>query len=303
MQKKFMLALILFVSFTSVFSQSKYEWKEAVSGGYTYKYVANDPMQARYYTLKNGLTVILSVNKDEPRLQTFIATKAGSKNDPADHTGLAHYLEHMLFKGTDQYGTKDWSQEKPLLDQIESLYEVYNHTTDVEKRKMIYHQIDSVSGKAATYSIANEYDKMMSNIGAKGTNAFTSFEQTVYVDDIPTNQIDKWLTIEAERFRNPILRLFHTELEAVYEEKNIGMDEDDTKVFETLFSSLFTNHNYGKQTTIGTIEHLKNPSLIAIKDFYNKNYIPNNMAIILAGDLDPDATIKKIDEHFSYMQA
>jgi hypothetical protein len=303
MQKKFMLALVLFISFTSVFSQNKYEWKEATSGGYTYKYVANDPMQARYYTLKNGLTVILSVNKDEPRLQTFIVTKAGSKNDPADHTGLAHYLEHMLFKGTDQYGTKDWSQEKPLLDQIESLYEVYNHTTDIEKRKVIYQQIDSVSGKAATYSIANEYDKMMSNIGAKGTNAFTSFEQTAYVNDIPTNQIDKWLTIEAERFRNPVLRLFHTELEAVYEEKNIGMDEDDTKVFETLFSSLFTNHNYGKQTTIGTIEHLKNPSLIAIKDFYNKNYIPNNMAIILAGDLDPDATIKKIEEHFSFMEA
>lgn len=303
MQKKFMLALVLFISFTSVFSQNKYEWKEATSGGYTYKYVANDPMQARYYTLKNGLTVILSVNKDEPRLQTFIVTKAGSKNDPADHTGLAHYLEHMLFKGTDQYGTKDWSQEKPLLDQIESLYEVYNHTTDIEKRKVIYQQIDSVSGKAATYSIANEYDKMMSNIGAKGTNAFTSFEQTAYVNDIPTNQIDKWLTIEAERFRNPVLRLFHTELEAVYEEKNIGMDEDDTKVFETLFASLFTNHNYGKQTTIGTIEHLKNPSLVAIKDFYNKNYIPNNMAIILAGDLDPDATVKKIEEHFSFMEA
>ncbi len=303
MQKKFMLALILFISFTSVFSQNKYAWKEATSGGYTYKYVDNDPMQARYYTLKNGLTVILSVNKDEPRLQTFIVTKAGSKNDPADHTGLAHYLEHMLFKGTDQYGTKDWSQEKPLLDQIESLYEVYNHTTDVAQRKLIYQQIDSVSGKAATYSIANEYDKMMSNIGAKGTNAFTSFEQTAYVNDIPTNQLDKWLTIEAERFRNPVLRIFHTELEAVYEEKNIGMDEDDTKVFETLFASLFTNHNYGKQTTIGTIEHLKNPSLLAIKDFYNKNYIPNNMAIILAGDLDPDATIKKIEEHFSFMQA
>ena len=303
MHKKFLLGLVLLISSTFAFSQIKYDWKQSNSAGYDYRFVENDPTQARYYTLKNGLTVILSVNKEEPRLQTLIATKAGSKNDPADHTGLAHYLEHMLFKGTDKYGTKDWAKEKPLLTQIENLYELYNHTTDIEKRKNIYHQIDSVSGVAATYSIANEYDKMMSNIGAKGTNAFTSFEQTVYVNDIPTNQLDKWLTIEAERFRNPVLRIFHTELEAVYEEKNIGMDEDDTKVFEILFSALFPTHNYGTQTTIGTIEHLKNPSLIAIKDYYNQNYVPNNMAIILSGDLDFDATIKKVDEHFSYMQS
>ena len=286
-----------------VSAQSKYEWKTASSNGFTYKYVSNDPMQARYYTLSNGLTVILSVNKEEPRLQTLIATKAGSKNDPADHTGLAHYLEHMLFKGTDKYGSKDWSKEKPQLDIIEKLYEQYNSTKDDAKRKEIYHAIDSVSGYASTFAIANEYDKMMSNIGAKGTNAFTSFEQTVYVNDIPNNQIDKWLSIEAERFRNPVLRIFHTELEAVYEEKNIGMDDDDTKVFETLFAELFKKHNYGLQTTIGTIEHLKNPSLIAIKEYFEKNYVPNNMAIIIAGDINPDELIVKINEKFSYMKS
>ncbi|MEI6312752.1 MAG: insulinase family protein [Bacteroidota bacterium] len=296
------ISILSFICFIAI-AQNKYEWKEASANGYTYKYVANDPMQARYYTLKNGLTVILSVNKDEPRLQTLIATKAGSKNDPADHTGLAHYLEHMLFKGTDKYGSKDWDKEKPQLEIIEKLYEKYNSTKDEAGRKTIYHIIDSVSGYASTYAIANEYDKMMSNIGAKGTNAFTSFEQTVYVNDIPSNQIDKWLTIESERFRNPILRLFHTELEAVYEEKNIGMDDDDTKVFETLFAELFKKHNYGLQTTIGTINHLKNPSLVAIKEYYNKNYVPNNMAIIIAGDINPDEIIAKIDSKFSYMQS
>ncbi len=295
----FVLSIVLFIAQ----AQTKYEWKQATSNGYTYKYVANDPMQARYYTLKNGLTVILSVNKEEPRLQTLIATKAGSKNDPADHTGLAHYLEHMLFKGTDQYGSKDWSMEKPQLDIIENLYEQYNSTNVESKRKEIYHRIDSVSGYASKFAIANEYDKLMSNIGAKGTNAFTSFEQTVYVNDIPTNQIDKWLAVEAERFRNPVLRIFHTELEAVYEEKNIGMDDDDTKVFETLFAELFKSHNYGLQTTIGTIEHLKNPSLKAIKEYYNKNYVPNNMAMIIAGDINPDEMIAKIDANFSYMKS
>lgn len=279
-----------------------FQWKEATSNGYKYKYVTNDPTSARYYTLKNGLTVILSPTNKDPRIQAYIATKAGSKTDPADHTGLAHYLEHMLFKGTDKFGSKDWSKEKPLLDQIDALYEKYNKTQDEAKRKEIYKEIDKVSGEAAKYAIANEYDKMMAGMGADGTNAFTSFEQTVYTEDIPANVIDKFLAVQAERFREPVLRLFHTELEAVYEEKNRSLDDDGDKVFDTMFANLFPNNNYGKQTTIGTIEHLKNPSLHAIRDYYNNFYVPNNMGVILSGDFNPDEVIAKIDKAFSYMQ-
>src|SRR5690606_17991543 len=253
--------LIVAGSFSFSFAQgSKYQWKEATENGYTYRYVSNDPSNARFYTLKNGLTVILSPDSKKPRIQTYIAVKAGSKTDPENHTGLAHYLEHMLFKGTDVFGSLDWEKEKPLLDQIDSLYAQYNRTTDEKKRKEIYKQIDKVSGEAAKYAIPNEYDKLMSAMGAEGTNAFTSFEQTVYVEDIPNNAIDKFLMVQADRFRNPILRLFHTELEAVYEEKNRGLDDDRRKTFEAMFAALFPNNNYGKQTTIGTVEHLKNPS-------------------------------------------
>ena len=266
-----------------------------------YESVAGDPMNVRIYTLKNGLKVYMSVYKDAPRVQTLIAVKAGSKNDPPDATGLAHYLEHMLFKGTDKYGALDYEKEKVELNKIESLYEVYRKTTDAGQRKKIYHQIDSISGVAAKYAIANEYDKMTASIGCKGTNAFTSFEQTVYVNDVPSNQLENWLSIESERFRNPVMRIFHTELEAVYEEKNIGLDRDDEKIWEGLFSGLFRKHTYGTQTTIGTIEHLKNPSIVEIKKYYNANYVPNNMAIILAGDFDPDKTIKMIEEKFGYM--
>jgi len=280
----------------------KYEWKTASSGGYSYKYVTNDPVKARFYTLKNGLTVILSATKKDPRIQCYVATKAGSKTDPADHTGLAHYLEHMLFKGTDKYGSLNWEKEKIQLEKINGLYEQYNTTTDEERRKAIYHEIDSVSGVAATFAIANEYDKMMSSMGAQGTNAFTSFEQTVYTDDIPANATDKYLKVQAERFRNPVFRIFHTELEAVYEEKNRTLDNDGRKVNELLFRELFKNNNYGRQTTIGTIEHLKNPSLQAIRNYFNTYYVPNNMGVILSGDFDPDAMIKKVDEAFSYMQ-
>lgn len=268
---------------------------------YQYTSVEGDPLQARTYVLKNGLTVIISVNKSEPRIQTFIATKAGGKHDPATNTGLAHYLEHMLFKGTDQFGTKDFAREKALLDNIEALYEEYNHTTDEAKRKQIYHAIDSVSGLAAKYAIANEYDKLMASIGAKGTNASTWPERTVYVNDIPQNQLEKWLTVESERFRNPVLRLFHTELEAVYEEKNIGLDDDGLKVYEATLASLFKNHTYGTQTVIGTVEHLKNPSLKEIRKYYETYYVPNNMAFILAGDVDPDEAVALIDKYFGWM--
>ena len=295
----FVLLLLMNVA---TFSQSKYEWKEATSGGYTYKYVTNDPDKARFYTLKNGLTVILSATNKDPRIQCFIATKAGSKTDPANHTGLAHYLEHMLFKGTDKYGSLDWTKEKPELDKIDALYEEYNHTTDPELRKAIYHRIDSVSGVAAKFAIANEYDKMMSSMGAQGTNAFTSFEQTVYTDDVPSNAADKYLKVQGERFRNPQFRIFHTELEAVYEEKNRGLDNDARKVQEKLFAELFKNHNYGRQTTIGTIEHLKNPSLEEIRKYFHTYYVPNNMAVIMSGDFDPDVMIKKVDATFSYMK-
>lgn len=292
----------LIICFCQNINAQNYKWSQANSAGYTYKFVSNDPMKSRFYTLKNGLTVILSVNKEKPRLQTIIATKAGSKTDPSDHTGLAHYLEHMLFKGTDKYGSLDWNTEKVLLDKIDALYEDYNSTTDEKKRNSIYHDIDSVSGVAAKYAIANEYDKMTAMIGARGTNAFTDFEQTAYINDIPSNQIDAWLAIEAERFRNPVLRIFHTELEAVYEEKNRSLDSDDEKVFELLFGKLFQKHNYGLQTTIGTVEHLKNPSLKAIREYFYKNYVPNNMCIVLAGDINPDEVIGKIDKAFAYMK-
>ena len=265
-----------------------------------YKIVKGDPLKARIYTLDNGLKVYLTSYDDAPRVQTNIAVRAGSKNDPADATGLAHYLEHMLFKGTNVYGTLDYKKEAPMLEKIEALYEDYRsyEMSDTKNRERIWADIDSISGEAAKYAIANEYDKMVSGLGAKGTNAYTSFEKTVYINDIPSNQLEKWLKLEAERFRFPVFRLFHTELEAVYEEKNRSLDSDGSKLFESLFDGLFPNHQYGQQTTIGTIEHLKNPSLTEIRKYFNKYYVPNNMALCLSGDFDYDETIRLIEKYW-----
>ncbi|MGO4876623.1 M16 family metallopeptidase [Pedobacter psychrotolerans] len=286
----------------SLMAQNTYQWKTATSGGYSYKYVTNDPTKSRFYTLKNGLTVVLSQNTKAPVIEFRLAVRAGSNTDPKNATGLAHYLEHMLFKGTDKYGTLNYAREKPLLNKIEALYEEYHETTDPVKRKEIYAEIDRVSGEASNYAIAGEYDKVMKSIGGKSSNAYTWYEETVYKEDFPSNAIDQFLALQAERFRNPVFRLFHTELEAVYEEKNRGLDDDDRKVDEQSFAKLFPTHNYGQQTTIGTIAHLKNPSLVEIRKYYNRYYVPNNMLLVFAGDFDSDELIKKIDRSFAYMK-
>lgn len=303
MKTKFLLLVSLFIASTNLKAQSTYQWKTATAGGYTYKYVSNDPSKSRFYTLKNGLTVILSPNTKEPNIEFRMSVRAGSNTDPRNATGLAHYLEHLLFKGTDKFGTANWAKEKPLLDKIDALYEKYNKTTDPAQRKEIYKEIDKTSGEASNFSIANEYDKMIAGIGGSSSNAHTWYEETVYNEDFPSNSIDKFLALQGERFRKPIFRIFHTELEAVYEEKNRGLDSDPNKLDEAMMELVFPTHNYGQQTTIGTIEHLKNPSLVEIRKYYNKYYVPNNMAAIFTGDFNPDEMIKKVDKTFSYMVA
>lgn len=271
-------------------------------GGNKYETVKNDPQDTKIYTLDNGLKVYMSVNKETPRIQTYIAVKVGSKNDPSETTGLAHYFEHLMFKGTEQFGTTDYAAEKPMLDQIEALFEQYRSTENEAQRQAIYHKIDSISYEASKIAIPNEYDKLMSLIGAKGTNAWTSNDETVYVEDIPSNQIDNWARIQADRFRNNVIRGFHTELETIYEEKNMSLTQDNRKMFETLLATLYPNHPYGKQTTLGSQDHLKNPSITNVKKYHDEYYVPNNIAICVSGDFDPDEMVAAIEKYFGDWQ-
>lgn len=269
---------------------------------FKYETVPNDPMQTRIYTLDNGLKVYLTVNKETPRIQTYIAVRVGGKNDPAETTGLAHYFEHLMFKGTEKFGTTNFSLEKPMLDEIEKQFEVYRVTTDEQERKAIYHKIDSISYEASKIAIPNEYDKLMAAIGAQGTNAYTGFDQTVYVEDIPSNEIDNWAKIQADRFENATIRGFHTELETVYEEKNMSLTNDFRKTYEAILNALFPDYPYGTQTVLGSQEHLKNPSITNIKNYFKTWYVPNNMAICMSGDLNPDETIEIINKYFSALK-
>lgn len=296
--KKLITSVSILLMMTAVNAQ-KYELQHLTDpSGYQYDSVKNDANGVRIYTLKNGLKVYLAKNDDAPRIQTYIPVRTGSNQDPADNTGLAHYLEHMVFKGTSKLGTQDWAKEKTLLQQISDLYEQHKAEKDPEKKKALYKKIDEVSLEASKYTIANEYDKAISSLGATGTNAHTWLDETVYKNNIPSNELEKWLRVEKERFSELVLRLFHTELEAVYEEFNRAQDNDGRLVNYELMDALFPKHPNGQQTTIGTSEHLKNPSMLAIHKYFDTYYVPNNMAVVLVGDIDFDKTIKLVDQYF-----
>ena len=269
---------------------------------YEYRTVEGDPLQTRIYTLDNGLTVYLSQNKEKPEIQTFIAVRAGGQNDPLESTGLAHYQEHIMFKGTKSYGTTDYEKELPNLNAIDSLYELYGATTDPAERKAIYHLIDSFSYENSKIAVANEFDKLMGAIGATGVNAFTSNDKTCYHEIIPSGELTRWAMIEADRFQNLVVRGFHTELETVYEEYNMYSTMDEMKVMLAIDQLLYPNIPYRQHTVLGTQEDLKNPSLKNIKQFYQTYYRPNNVAVCLAGDFDYDHAIKIIDQYFGQWQ-
>ena len=262
----------------------------------------SDMMQTTIHRLPNGLTVYLSPNHEVPRIAAWIAVRAGSAMDPADSTGLAHYLEHMNFKGTTSIGTLDYAKEKPHLDRITQLYEEHFRAQTPAERERIYKEIDRENIEAEKYEIPNEMDKIYQRLGFQGLNAFTSDEETVYHVDLPSNRAEAWAKLESERFAHPVFRLFQNELEVVYEEKNRSLDNRERLISEALNKQLYKLHPYGTQTTIGTIEHLKNPSLAHMYGFFDSYYHPNNMALVLAGDFDRQKMLDLLSKYFGTWQ-
>jgi len=265
--------------------------------------VTDAPFKVIERKLANGLTVLMAPSKESPTIRTSIMVKAGSQQEPENTTGLAHYLEHLLFKGTDKLGVLNYAKEKPLLDDIEAQFEIYRKTKDSLKRRKIYSKIDSLSYQASTYAQSSEFSDMMVKMGAFFVNAFTNVNRTGYINKIPSNQLEKWIRLEAERFRNPQFRTFHTELEAVYEEMNIFQDNAYSMTQLELFKTLFPLGYGGYKHPIGEIDHLKNPSITEIKQFYRDYYVPNNMAIILVGDFDPAQALDLIASTFGKMKS
>jgi zinc protease len=265
--------------------------------------IGQDALKVEKFVLDNGLTVIL--NEDPYATDAFgaVIIKAGSKNDPADATGMAHYLEHLLFKGTNELGAMNWEKEKPLMDSIIFYYDLLGKTTDEAERKKIQQLINNQSVQQSMYANPTEFDKLIKSIGGTQMNAFTATDMTVYHNAFPGDQMENWLELYAHRFQNPVFRSFQSELEVVYEEKNRGMDSPFNKLFEDIHKELFRTHPYGTQSTIGTTEHLKNPSLTKMYEYFNTYYVANNMALVISGNFDKAAAIPMIKEKFSKLRS
>lgn len=259
---------------------------------------AQNDLKIKKLTLENGLKVYLHEDHKKPEVFGVVVTNAGGKNDPADATGMAHYMEHMLFKGTTELGTTDWEKEKPHIDKIFSLYDKLAQTEDEEERKKIQKEINEESLKAAEYAIPNELSNLIKSMGGTSLNAGTGPDQTMFYNAFPPSQIEKWIDLYAHRFEEPVFRSFQAELEVVYEEKNMYQDMFIFPILEKFNYNFFKNHPYGQQTLIGTAEDLKNPSLTKMYEFYKTYYVANNMALIISGDFNTDEVIPMIKEHF-----
>ncbi|MEL6342785.1 MAG: insulinase family protein [Myxococcota bacterium] len=257
-----------------------------------------DPMQVVEATLDNGLRVYLSVNPEQPRVAARVSVRAGAAEDPRDATGIAHYLEHMLAnKGTRKLGTTDFSAEAPYLDQIRALYDQLGQMPSPEQAAALYQRIDAAGVAASRYAIPNELKQLYGLLGARRLNAYTSHDQTTYVVDIPANRLEQWAMLESDRFRHPVFRSFQTEVETVFEEKNRSLDNPDRRLSAALSRALWGAHPYGAEI-LGESEHLRRPSVSRMEAFFSTWYVPNNMAVVLAGALDPDAALALVERYF-----
>jgi predicted Zn-dependent peptidase len=253
--------------------------------------------------LDNGLTVILNEDHRSPKVFGVVITKAGAKDDPWDAAGMAHYMEHMLFKGTSQLGTSDWEQEKPHIDRIFALYDSLGKTKNDTTRKEIQALINEESVKAGKFGILNEMSNLVYRMGGTKMNAFTSPDVTAYFNEFPPNQINQWLDLYAHRFQEPVFRAFQAELEVVYEEKNMYEDQFQTKLIESFNKYMFKKHPYGQRSLIGTTEDLKNPSLTKMYEFFKTWYVANNMALIITGNFKADEIMPVIEEKFGALKS
>lgn len=255
-----------------------------------------------HYQLENGLTVLLWEDHNQSDVSGSVVFKVGAMDEPAEYSGLAHYLEHVLFKGTQTIGALDWEKEKPLYEKIIALYDDLSQTTNEKQRAAIEQQINELSIEAAQYATTKEFSNLVEGMGGEGLNAFTSYDMTVYLNSFPTYQMEKWLDLYAERFINPVFRSFQAELENVFEEYNMYEDNTGTHQRKFIFSNIYKGHPY-ERTILGSPENLKNPRLSELIKFYHDWYVPENMALVLVGNFNTEEVKPIIAKKFGRLEA
>ena len=252
------------------------------------------------FTLSNGLTVWLNEDHAQPKVFGAVVVKAGAKDCP--NSGIAHYLEHLLFKGTQKIGTTDYAKEKPWLDSIAAEYDRLVKTTDATRRLAIQRHINELSIRAADYAIPNEFGNLIDRFGGTGLNAYTSFDETVFHNTFSPQYIRQWCELNAERMRDPVFRLFQGELETVYEEKNMYTDNLLASTAEKAQQIALAGTPYA-YPIIGATDSLKNPRLTEMMRFFRERYVPTNMGLILCGDIRADSLRPLLERTFGTLRA
>ena len=253
-------------------------------------------LEVKEHKLKNGLTVWLNEDHSQPKVFGAVVVKAGAKDCP--DTGIAHYFEHMMFKGTDKIGTVDYDAEKTLLDSIALKYDELAATEDEAARSQIQKEINELSIRSSDYVIPNEFNRLISKYGGSGLNAATSYDATIYFNTFSPQYMSQWAEINSERLLNPVFRLFQSELETVYEEKNMYGDFIGGPVKDRLLARYFAPHPYA-YPIIGSTKNLKNPRLTEMRKFFEEYYVASNMGLILSGDFDTEAVLPVLEKTFS----
>lgn len=256
---------------------------------------SSSPLQVQEMVLSNGMKVWLNVDHSQPKVFGAVVVNAGAVDCP--DTGIAHYFEHIMFKGTDDLGTVDYAAEKVYLDSISMKYDELSSTTDDKARKAIQQEINQLNIRASQYAIPNEFNRLITKYGGSDLNAGTSYDFTYYHNTFSPQFIEQWCELNSHRLIHPVFRLFQGELETVYEEKNMYADEPAAMMLEQISSKLFAGTPYA-YPVIGSTENLKNPRQSDMEAFYRKYYVASNMGLILSGDIDTEALLPVLERTF-----
>jgi predicted Zn-dependent peptidase len=260
--------------------------------------------KVREHILKNGMKLLIVERHTSPTVAAWIRFKVGSVNERSDERGIAHLLEHMLFKGTKTLGTTNYAKEKPLLDSIEKTAQLLmaeklkGEAADPKKIEELSKRLADLETAAEKYVVKNEVSRIYDKNGGNNYNAFTGKDSTAYMINLPSNKLELWAAIESDRLRNAVLREFYTERNVVMEERRRSYDSDpEGKLWESFLAAAYEAHPYG-QPIIGWMSDIENLSRTKAELFLHRYYAPANAVVAIVGDIDPEKTIALVEKYF-----
>jgi predicted Zn-dependent peptidase len=276
----------------------------AVTGLASAQFLADFEKRTTEFTLANGLHFIVLERHEAPVVSFHSYVNAGSVDDPRGETGIAHMFEHMAFKGTPQIGTTDYPAEKQALDEMERIYDAWDaerargQKADPGKLQALQSQLKAAMAKANSYVIPNEYPEIIDENGGVGMNAETGVDSTQYFYSFPSNRIELWFLLEAERFAEPVFREFYKERDVVREERRMRTESDPQGMLvEALQATAFEAHPY-RVGSVGWASDIENFRLKEAVQFFHKFYVPANITIAIVGDVDPKQARQFAEEYF-----